>query len=297
MSGSSLLAQVFGQAESSNNPNIGMQSTGTIGGQYQQSYGFQQQYGGNTSGVTNLDPTYQEATLYNFAGQQYLTNPGQSLGDLYASYYTGNPNATFESLPGSVQSNFINAASNYGADIEGPASSYYSGTDTAGGLSFTNSEYSSASDGFAPSIDVGGSGYNPSASPGSIGSEYTPSGTTFSGGNLGAATAEASAPGYLPPASTGGPAATGITPGLAAGISGWVGSLESTAGNIASGIETAVGKAWDNTFGAILGSIQNMFIRGMLIVLGIVIAFIALWRLAAPDVNARDIANAMAVAG
>lgn len=283
----SLLALVFGQAESSNNPNIGMQSTGTIGGQYQQSYGFQQQYGGNTSGITNTDPNYQEATLYSFANSATQSNPGMSIGDLYAQYYTGTPGASFANLPAGVQSNFLNAASNYGVDSQAPASSYYN-AGTANPLTFTTAD-ASASDGWnSNSVDPSMGAIDPQAAPGT-GYQIDPAQAATDPG----AVAEAQVPGLIADE----PATIGLSSGLAAAAGGWVSGIEQTGVNIANSVEKAVGTAWDNTIGALLANVQNMFIRGMLIVIGIVILFIALWRLVAPDVNARDIAQAMAVAG
>lgn len=84
--------------------------------------------------------------------------------------------------------------------------------------------------------------------------------------------------GYLPPAATGGLQATGLAPGVVSSISGWL-----------SGAENWFGGIWDNTFGAVLESAQNWIVRGFLILVGVAILFIALWRLAAPDVSAGDV--------
>jgi Lysozyme like domain len=91
------------------------------------------------------------------------------------------------------------------------------------------------------------------------------------GGNT-AAIAEASTPGYLPDVDEGGPFAFGITTGLAAGIGGWLGTAE-----------TAVGNAFRAATGAVLGTVGNVALRGFLIVIGIVILLVALWRLSDPD--------------
>lgn len=118
----SVLTQLFGGVESGNNPNQGLQPTGTIGGQYQQSLGFQQQFGGNTSGSTILDPVYQEQTLNTFASTELAANPNLSAGDLYALYNTGpNSGATFSDLPANVQNNFNSNAAALGISAATPA--------------------------------------------------------------------------------------------------------------------------------------------------------------------------------
>lgn len=86
-------------------------------------------------------------------------------------------------------------------------------------------------------------------------------------------------PGFVPPASTGGPSAFGLVPGLAAGINSWI-----------TGAETAVGTAFKNAYSATLGSVQNLAIRFFLILTGIVILALALWKLLNPDLSAKDIA-------
>jgi mannosyl-glycoprotein endo-beta-N-acetylglucosaminidase len=79
-------------------------------------------------------------------------------------------------------------------------------------------------------------------------------------------------PGYIPPASTGGLFEFGLGSGVINSINGWV-----------SGIETAVGNSVSRVFGNILGGLENWFSRGFLIVLGILIAIIALWRIIDPS--------------
>jgi hypothetical protein len=136
MSGS-LLDQLFGQIESGNNPYQGLQPTGTIGGQFQQSYGFQQQFGGNTSGSTILDPTYQQTTLDNFVAQVLGANPNISVGDAYAEYNlgSGTPGSgpTVANLSSSVLSNLNNAASGLGVNPASSLASIAEGTAAAPG--------------------------------------------------------------------------------------------------------------------------------------------------------------------
>lgn len=122
---SGLFSTLFGGIESGNNPNSPNSSTGAQG-EYQQFLPFQEQFGGNTSGVVNTDPVYQETTAQNFANQAVANNPTISAGDLYAEYNqgTGNPGsgATFGDLPTSVQSNFNTNASALGIGADTPAS-------------------------------------------------------------------------------------------------------------------------------------------------------------------------------
>lgn len=278
MSGTtSTLSQIVAQLESGNGANNANQPASMVNPTYGQYGDFVGQYGSGAIGVDN------------YANQMLAANPNATLGDFYSSYVlgTGNPAqlSTLAELQNQQPAAYKNLTSNFGDSLDLPLNTLVSNNASA-------SDYASASDGFAPSIDVTGPEQGSSSTYGQPGSEYTPSGNTFSTGSLAGETAEASTPGLIVDQ----PATIGLSPGLAAATSGWVGSMEQTASNIASGIETAVGKAWDATFGALFASVQNMFIRGMLIVLGIVIAFIALWRLAAPDVSARDVAM-MAAAG
>jgi resuscitation-promoting factor RpfA len=84
--------------------------------------------------------------------------------------------------------------------------------------------------------------------------------------------AMAGMPGFLPPASTGGPMALGITTGLASSINSWI-----------TDAETAVGNAFKNAISGILGSVENYAIRGFIILIAIVILLVALWRIMDPD--------------
>ena len=63
--------------------------------------------------------------------------------------------------------------------------------------------------------------------------------------------------------------------------------IQSTVGNMVSGwignIETSVGNAFRDAFSYVFGSIENWIVRGGLILLGIVLLLIALWRLVDPS--------------
>jgi len=110
---------------------------------------------------------------------------------------------------------------------------------------------------------------------------YDPGSYTYGGGvqttspdtpgSSGALQTGAGTPGFLPPAASGGPMELGITPGLASGISGWLNSAE-----------TAVGTAFRNALGSMFDQMINWFSRGFLIIVGVVIAAVALWRIMDP---------------
>lgn len=110
----------------------------------------------------------------------------------------------------------------------------------------------------SPSGTTGGSG---------SGTSTTPSTSNPAISGIGAGQ-----PGYLPPASTGGPMAVGITPGLATGIGGWIGN-----------IETAVGNWMTTAFKALFGSLADWFARFWLMVLGVLLILVALWRVMDPS--------------
>jgi resuscitation-promoting factor RpfA len=75
-------------------------------------------------------------------------------------------------------------------------------------------------------------------------------------------------PGYLPPSQTGGPAAFGLSPGLAQGVTGWINSVTSEFGNTVRSV-----------FSGALTSIENWTERGLLILVGVVVLGVALWAL------------------
>lgn len=263
MSGTtSTLSQIIANLESSGGTANASQPASMVNPTYGQYQSFAQQYGIGAYGVDN------------YANQMLAANPNATLGDYYASYVlgTGNPGAgsTLADLQGQQPAAYNNLINNAGVSPSTPLANLVSSNALP-------ASYESAGDGFAPSIDVGGgaTGYNPSTPIGQPGSEQTF--TQLGGAGMQAATAEASTPGYAPGA-YGGPQAFGLAPGLAQGIGGWISSIES-----------AVGTAWDNSIGAILGSAQNWIVRGFLILIGLVLAFVALWRLAAPDVSAGDV--------
>jgi Transglycosylase SLT domain len=75
-----------------------------------------------------------------------------------------------------------------------------------------------------------------------------------------------------------------LTVGLQSGITSWLGSL-------ASGFADAFKQA----ISGMLSGLENWITRGFLIFIGVVIVAIALWRLLAPNVSAKDVAMAVAL--
>lgn len=108
------------------------------------------------------------------------------------------------------------------------------------------------------------------------GAGFAPQGT--SGLSGAASNATAAIPGLLLDE----PFTFGLAPGLPSAITGWIG-----------GIETSVGNAFKGAVSAVTGSVTNYFLRFMLILTGLVVVAIALWRLIAPDVSAADVAKAV----
>jgi hypothetical protein len=270
-----LLQDLFGGIESGNNPNIGITS-GTIGGLFQQSLGFQNQYGGNTTGSTILDPAFQTTALNNYISAALSNNPSLTVGDLYAGYYlntgtAGNPNLNFSMLPENVQANVINNASNYGVDLNAPASAYFG--DAAAGTIPTGA--TSASEGYGSSI-VGdietalGTGVGTlfgggSALPleGFVGGSAAAAGATAAasggGGGLGGLV------GGLFGGGGGGSTTIGVTPGLATGIGDWVTSLGQS-----------LVQGFDSATSGFLAGMTNWISRGFIILIALVLIGIAL---------------------
>jgi hypothetical protein len=98
----------------------------------------------------------------------------------------------------------------------------------------------------------------------------TPNKTAPSASSIAGDAAVGFAPGIY-----GGPQETGLAPGTAAVVSG-IGT------NIAGSI-TGVGKTLGNFFTGWIGSLENWVGRGFLILIGLVILAIALWRIVDPD--------------
>lgn len=264
-----LLTELIGMIESGNNPNQGFQpGSGTIGGQYQQSYGFQQQYGGNTSGQTNLDPAYQLGVLNNYLSSAIAANPNISVGDLYAGYnlntgVAGDPSLGFGMLPGNVQANVNGAAAALGIDLNSPAASIYdlgssaiaSGPDVAEGYGTgLLGELEGAITGSAPSTEgfVGGA----AASAGATAAE------SDSGGGGGGLFGGLS--GLFGGGGGGSGEEVSLAPGLAAGVGDWISSLGES---IVQGFNSATA--------GFLGGVTNWVTRAFIVLVALVLIGVA----------------------
>ena len=84
----------------------------------------------------------------------------------------------------------------------------------------------------------------------------------------------------------GGPQETGLSPGTAATVSGvgtTIGGAITGAGTAAANAITGVGTTFKNFFTGWISSLENWVGRGFLILIGLVILAIALWRIVDPD--------------
>jgi resuscitation-promoting factor RpfA len=84
----------------------------------------------------------------------------------------------------------------------------------------------------------------------------------------------------------GGPEETGLSPGAANTISSVgtnIGSAVTGAGGTIGGAITGVGTTLNGFFQGLLGSLENWVSRGFLIIIGLVILALALWRVLDPD--------------
>jgi hypothetical protein len=81
------------------------------------------------------------------------------------------------------------------------------------------------------------------------------------------------------------PATVGLSTGLAQAVDSWIKTAESE-----------VGKAFKNAWAATLGGIENLALRFFLILAGLVVIALALWKLLNPGLEARDIAALARVA-
>lgn len=264
----SLLSQIFGQAESGNNPNQGLQSTGTIGGQFQQSLGFQQQYGGNTTGATILDPAYQEAAFNNYASAAIAANPSITLGDLYSGYYggTGNPASVpgFSSLPGNVQANIANSAAMYGADTNTPAADLFgSNTQVASEPDFSS--------GFDPSTEFDNVGLTSTPAINSLGTSLIPGNAP---GLAGLPQGGETFVGQIP--ST--PVSAMLPSGIAANI-GLAPGVITAANQWFTSLGKSVVQGFDSAVEGMLGPVSNYVTRGFIILIAIALIVVAGWGL------------------
>lgn len=237
-----------------------------------------------SGGYQFINSTWQNLTSQSGIGTQYATakDAPPNIQDAVAAYaLTKNPNANSCSLWGTCDA--------YG-NVTGPARypivDYQDVTPgalaegTSGAIPTTDGsgqqyqilgpdgtpqglQYGTSTEGLPPGYSVGGpagtpaTGNNPNIGPGSLGADV----------------------GYVPPASTGGPEATGLSPGAASTIAGVGTSIGGSIGNAITG----VGTTFKNFFEGWLASLENWVGRGFLILIGLVLLAIALWRVMDPD--------------
>jgi resuscitation-promoting factor RpfA len=117
-----------------------------------------------------------------------------------------------------------------------------------------------------------GAGSAASGNSGSSSTGTSDTGTTVSG-------AVGADVGWLPPADTGGPETTGLSPGAANTIAGVGTSIASGIG----GAITGVGTTLTTITGGWLQDIENWVGRGFLILLAAIVIMVALWRIMDPS--------------
>jgi hypothetical protein len=261
-------------------------------GQWGIETGWQTPASGNLAGISP------GGRIANYSSPQQFT-------DAYVSTISNN-------FPGAVNTGSDAQAFNNGL-VNGPKGSYYQGNNAASlGLhtptaldqsaylgSLTNAQNANLVQYSGPAAGTLAQGPNPTSyypdgtpmydpnlgvvpqtgSGGEVFTDPTTGYTAIPGTSTGASpstntmtSAEAGMPGYLPPAQTGGPFALGLTTGLATAVNSWI-----------SGAETAVGTAFKNAMGGVLTSIENWVGRGFLIIIGLVLLALALWRIMDPS--------------
>jgi len=249
------------------------------------SYNQIRQYAVNAGFQGQSADTITQIALAESGGNPYAINASDPHGGSYGLTQINGIHSGAQSTYGDPQQamNMAYSVSNGGTNFS-PWSTYTSGAYTR----FASGEVAQGPAGSG----YGSSSVDPYAmDPGSFtygggqqGASSTTPGTTSlaqTGENT-AAAAEASMPGFVPPAQTGGPAAFGLIPGLAEGIGGWISGLEKTAGSITTSIESAVGDAFKKAMEGVLGTATNWALRAIVIFLAVIIIAIALWRLMDP---------------
>lgn len=111
--------------------------------------------------------------------------------------------------------------------------------------------------------------------PGGATGTATGTGGGGAGGADAGAVGEAATPGLILEE----PATVGLSTGLAQATNSWI-----------KGAENAVGTAFKNAWAATLGTVTNLALRFFLILAGIVVIGIALWKLLNPGLDAKDLA-------
>lgn len=242
----------------------GINYPGSTTGTNYQSYSSPQAFT-NSYVQTMQNPRY--ASALQAGANNDPTGFSTALGQ--AGYYSGSQST----YANNVSSNYstINAMTGGGGVLGGNSSG------TAGVSSY---------EGFGADGSYLGGTTDPTNYPISGAQTYTPvyagnantAGSSSAGSGTGTSTAGSTAGslgadvGYLPPAATGGPQATGLAPGVVTSLNGWI-----------TGAETAVGNWMTTALKNVFGSAINFTERGLLILLAVVILGIALWRVMDPD--------------
>lgn len=266
---------------------IRQNESGSAAGNYtltpQQNYAYPASH---ASGAYQFQPgTWQSLTQKSGIGTQYSEayQAPPNVQDAVAAYaLEQNPNANSSSLWGGGKTSYP-MVTEYDVSSQQLASG-----SSLGGTTTTTANSPSYYEGYDENGTFLGGTSDPNAYPVSGATTYNPvysgtssgTGTTTGTGTTGTSTTSnpaisgigAGQPGYLPPAATGGPMAVGITPGLATGIGSWI-----------SNIETAVGNWMTTAFKALFGSLVDWFARFWLMVIGVLLILVALWRILDPD--------------
>lgn len=231
---------------------------------------------GNMAGITTTGGGYASyATPQDFTNAYITTlqNPRYSsalntgsdsqafVSGLYSGgYFTGNPTTYSNNVASNAST--IGTIGNGGA-LANNQPMYYEGFGSNGnfiGSTTDTSQYPVSGATTYQPVYSGSSSTTGGSTTGTAGNAAT------TAGSLGADV------GYLPPAQTGGPQATGLAPGVVASISSWI-----------SNIEGAVGTAFRGFGTTLFGDWENWFTRGFLILVGLGILVVALWALVGPS--------------
>jgi hypothetical protein len=279
---SSVLAQIRAN-ESSNNYNLTPQ----------QNYAYPASH---ASGAYQFQPgTWQQYTQQSGIGTQYAEayQAPPNVQDAVASYAVLNgPGVNSKALwgasapPGGYQSvtnvdvtpQSLASSTSGGGMAQGPNVAEGAGTPAAGGT------------GYYVGHDASGSPVattDPSTDPGITDWQFVPTGQTGGqstggqgggGAGGGSEATQAAIPGMILEE----PATVGLSTGLAGATDSWI-----------KGAENAVGTAFKNAWAATLGAVTNLALRFFLILAGLVVIAIALWKLVNPGLDAKDLAALM----
>lgn len=236
----SALSDIVASIESSGGANVASQPASMVNPTYGQYGQFVTQYGSGAAGVDN------------YASQVLAANPNATLGDFYSGYAlnTGNPANTpgLDALQSQYPSYYNNLVNNAGVDVNTPLSQLVGPTSTAqdaiNGVPLDSS--SSLAAGPSSYVDPNNINALDQTSSDGIPSSVTvtPENPAFtSGANSAACTATSAIMGTL-----------GI------GSSG-----------------CSVGQAITTAFTALIQGVESWFTRGFLIVIGLVLAIVALF--------------------